>query len=75
MTSLDIEKVIVGTEEGERREREREREREVWSRCVLRPIPLTQERISGNFELRRWIEHSGGEKPKKLERAREGVGL
>ena len=55
MTSLDIEKVIVGTREGER-ERERSLER-----CVLRPIPLSQERISSNFELGRRIERRGGE--------------
>ena len=54
MTSLDIEKVIVGTREGRERDGSLER-------CVLRPIPLSQERISSNFELGRRIEHRGGE--------------
>ena len=68
MTSLDIEKVIDGSRdekeeegEGDGREREREREREATlerkSCCVLPPIPLTQERISSNFELSGRIEY------------------
>ena len=76
MTSLDIEKVIDGSrdekEEGEgegerdgRREREREATLERRSCCVLPPIPLTQERISSNFELSERIE-CGGDMPSPI---------